>query len=412
MKRWYFSAALELVIVLSRHGIRSPLASPAQLAQHSAQPWTKWPVKPGILTEKGGRQMTKMGVYLREHYVQAGLLSGQADQDAPVVEFRSDSDQRTIASAEKLAEGVLPGTRVKVEHRMVGAADPLFTPVQMDLGHPDRALAKAAILGRIGNSPQAVFEAHRAQYALLQHVMFGAAPVAAGKLAPLTELPGLGPGTHSNLADLAGPLQEGLVLTDALLLEYEEGFPMNQVGWGRVSRADLTELLVVHGLVFDLTQKTFYCAQAQGSNLARHLRETLDQAAGGQPVDGAIGPAKQKLVVLLGHDTNQINLAGLLHVSWTFPGAQDNPVLPGGALVLELRRGDDGVHRVRLYYVSQTLDQLRNGDPVDAAHPPMVVPIFIPGCSAGTPGYDAPLSAFDARIEAAVDPQFVVPGSS
>jgi 4-phytase/acid phosphatase len=412
MNRWYFSAALELVIVLGRHGIRSPLYSPAQLAAHSAQPWTKWPVAPGILTEKGGRQMTKMGVYLREHYVQAGLLSGKADQDASVVELRSDSDQRTIMSAEKLAEGLLPGTPVKVEHRAVGAADPLFAPVRMDLGHPDRALAKAAILGRIGNSPQAVFEAHRAQYALLQHVLFGDAPVAAGKQAPLAELPGLGPGTHDNLVALTGPLQEGLVLTDALLLEYEEGFPMAQVGWGRVSRADFTELLAVHALNFDLQQKTFYCAQAQGSNLARHLRETLDQAASGQPVEGAIGPAKQKLLVVLGHDTNQINLAGLLNVSWTFPGAQDNPVLPGGSLVLELRQGDDGVHRVRMYYVSQTLDQLRNGDPVDAAHPPMVLPIFIPGCSASTPGYDAPLSAFDARIEAAIDPQFVLPGSS
>ena len=37
------------------------------------------------------------------------------------MEFRSDSDQRTIVSAEKLAEGLLPGTPVKVEHRVVGA---------------------------------------------------------------------------------------------------------------------------------------------------------------------------------------------------------------------------------------------------------------------------------------------------
>lgn len=412
MNRWYFGAALELVIILGRHGIRSPLYSPAQLAPHAAQAWAAWSVAPGILTEKGGRQMTKMGVYLRQHYIQAGLLSGQADQDAPVVGFRSDSDQRTIASAEKLAEGLLPGVAVQVAHRPLDQADPLFVPVRMDLGHPDRALAKAAILGRIGNSPQAVFEAHRPQYALLQHILFGDQPVLANKMAPLTEVPGLGPGTNTNLVALTGPLREGLVLTDALLLEYEEGFPLSQVGWGRLSRADLTELLAVHALNFDLQQKTFYCAQAQGSNLARHLRETLDQAASGQPVAGAIGSVKQKLLVVLGHDTNQINLAGLLNISWTFPGAQSDPVLPGGSLVLELRRGDDGVQRVRMYYVSQTLDELRAGDPVDAAHPPAVVPIFIPGCSASAPGYDAPLSAFDARIEAAVDPQFVVPESS
>ena len=409
MNRWYFSAALELVIILGRHGIRSPLNPPEQMAQHSAEAWAQWPVAPGILTEKGGRQVTKMGVYLRQHYIHAGLLSGQVARDAAVTEFRSDSDQRTIASAEKLAEGLLPGTAVKIEHRAPNAPDPLFVPVQMNLGHPDRALAKAAILGRMGNSPQAVFEAHRPAYALLQRVMFGDAPVPAGKMAVLAESPGLAPGTNTNLVNLTGPLREGLVLTDALLLQYEEGFPMAQVGWGRVSRADLTTLLAVHDLHFDLTQKTFYCAQAQGSNLARHLRETLDQAATGQPVDGAIGMVGQKLVVVLGHDTNQINLAGLLNLAWSFPGAANDPVLPGGSLVIELRKGDDGVHRVRMYYITQTLDELRAGDPVDEAHPPAIAPIFIPGCSTSAPGYDAALSQFDARLETAIDPQFVVP---
>ena len=45
------------------------------------------------------------------------------------------------------------------------------------------------------------------------------------------------------------------------------------------------------------------------------------------------GPA-QKLLVMVGHDTNIINLAGLLDLSWTVPGGRNEPVLPGGALVL------------------------------------------------------------------------------
>ena len=40
----------------------------------------------------------------------------------------------------------------------------------------------------------------------------------------------------SNLVTLTGPLRQvGLMLTDALLLEYAEGMPMAQVGWGRLS---------------------------------------------------------------------------------------------------------------------------------------------------------------------------------
>jgi 4-phytase/acid phosphatase len=207
-------------------------------------------------------------------------------------------------------------------------------------------------------------------------------------------------------------LSQGLLMTDALLLEYAEGLPMAQVGWGRLTRADLTDLLSVHTLYFDYTQKTYFCAQAQGSNLARHLIQTLDQAVSGQAVPGAIGPPGQKLAVVLGHDTNIINLAGLLDLSWYIPGGAVDPVLPGCSLVFELRKGDDGVQRIRIFYASQTLDGMHRDEPIDAAHPPALAPIFIPGCSESSPGYDAPLAKFEEKLERAIDPRFVVAGSN
>jgi len=411
MKGWYFSAALELVVILGRHGIRSPLLTPAEMAPYAAQAWPQWPVAPGVLTPHGGRQMVAMGGYFRDRYTKEGLLSGQSAEDVDRIQFRSDSDQRTIESAVRLAEGLLPGAAAVIHHRPQDAADPLFVPVRLNIGQPDRALAAAAILGRIGNDPQAVFEAHRPTFVRLQHILYGDEPIAPDKRPPLLQSPGLGPGTNTNLVALTGPLRQGLVMTDALLLEYAEGMPLSQVGWGRMTRADLTDLLSVHSLEFDLTQKTFYCAQAQGSNLARHLRETLDQAVSGRAVAGAIGTPAQRMLVVLGHDTNLINLAGLLGLSWIVSGSPNDPVLPGGSLVLELRKGDDGVQRVRIYYATQTLDGMRGGEPVDAAHPPALAPIFIPGCSDSSPGYDAPLTKFEQRLEQAIDPKFVLPSS-
>ena len=75
----------------------------------------------------------------------------------------------------------------------------------------------------------------------------------------------------------------------------------------------------------------------------------------------------------------------------------------------ELRKTEEGVQRIRIYYVTQTLDDMRNGDPVFAVHPPTVAPIFIPGCSAATPGYDAPLDRLRCPPGAerlTIDPQF------
>ena len=74
MKRWYFSAALELVVIFSRHGIRSPIQSNAALAPYAASAWPAWSVAPGMLTPHGARQMTAMGAYYRAKYVRGRVV--------------------------------------------------------------------------------------------------------------------------------------------------------------------------------------------------------------------------------------------------------------------------------------------------------------------------------------------------
>ncbi|MFI5358131.1 MAG: histidine-type phosphatase, partial [Opitutales bacterium] len=218
-----------------------------------------------------------------------------------------------------------------------------------------------------------------------------------------------GQGDHT--VDMPGPLHAAEQIVDALQLEYTEGMPMQDVGWGRMTPAMLTQLLKLHSLYFDLTQATFYPAQVQASDLADHLRQTIEQSINGRPVPGAFGGPGQKLIVVVGHDTNLVNLGGLLGLNWMLPGTQFNPVLPGGALVLELRRRPpDGPWVVRMYYVSQSLEQIRNLSPLSLDNPPAISPIFIPGCSESGPGFDAPLDQFEALLRRVIDPKFVVPG--
>ena len=83
-------------------------------------------------------------------------------------------------------------------------------------------------------------------------------------------------------------------------------------------------------------------------------------------------------------------------------------------MVLELRKAiiwindypaDD--YFVQLYYVSQTLDQMREATTLNLLNPPAVSPIFIPGGSSCDRGYEIPLSVFKILVELAIDQRFV-----
>ena len=288
---------LQFVLVLSRHGVRAPLDIQQDFGKYSAQPWPKWNVPPGDLTPHGRKQMELMGAYYRARYVQAGLLSGTAEQDTPLVYFRTNNVQRTLETARAIGAALLPGATPEIHALPAGEIDILFTPGKVSLGNPDRAHAAAAVLGRIGNDPRAPVLAHREAFTTLQRVLFGESgkPVA-GKTALLDLPQEVVPAASENLVSLRGPITTAGSIVDSFMIASAEGLPLADVGWGRLTPGRLTELLRLHALWFDLAHATLYPAQAEASNLASHLADTLDQAATGRAVPGAIGSPGQKLV--------------------------------------------------------------------------------------------------------------------
>ena len=408
---------LRLVVIVARHGIRSPTSNAGQagLGKYAAEPWPQWSVAPGQLTEHGKRQMRLMGAYYRLRYVHEGLLSGQAAEDASRLVFRADSDQRTIDTAQALAAGLLPDGHADVLARHPGESDPLFHPLEAAVGKPDSALAVAAVSGRLGDRPGAVVTACASAFAALERVLVGGdGTVPAGRTSVLSLPTEVVPDDKTpGAVVITGPLLIGQRCAEVFLLEYAEGLPLAQVGWGRIDRPVLTELMRLHSLGFILAHGTFYVAQEKASNLMSHIGRSLEQAVQGKPVPGAIGGPASRLVVLAGHDTNMASLAGLLGISWWMDGTQQDPTLPGGALVFELRqRPADGRYFVRVLYVAQTLDQMRNLDPLTLEHPPAVVPVFVPQGSGAAPGYDIPLEQFQALLGRVIDPNFVLESST
>lgn len=399
---------LKFVVIVSRHGVRSPTSRPDQINRYSRQPWPVWSVPPGYLTAHGARLMTLFGAYDREQLAAQGLLAPSGCADAAHIRIVADSDQRTRETGKALAAGLAPGCTLEVSAQAEGTADPLFHSLAAGVGHLDKALAQAAISGRIGANPQGLSEAYRPQLEALEEVLQYCPAGMACPTAPqsLFAIPSsMGPGKNDHGVELRTALSVASSMTENLLLEYSEGMDAAKVGWGRVDLAKLRELLQLHTAEEDIAQRSSYIARAQSSNLLFHTVRSLEQAESKRPVTGALSKPDDRLLVLVGHDTNLANMSGSLGLSWLIDGRRDDTP-PGGALVFELwRASGTGAYSVRAFYTAQTLDQMRNATPLSLTSPPERAPVFVPGCSRADGSCE--WSAFQRAVQTAIDPAFV-----
>jgi 4-phytase/acid phosphatase len=399
-------ADLKFVVALSRHGVRSPIGSTDLLHKYSAAAWPKWDVKPSYLTPHGYELMKLFGGWDREKFAGQGLFAGSGCGDAGHVSILADSDERTRETGKALAEGMFPGCTIEVHAQAEGTVDPLYRVVG-GLHPEDKELAAAAVAGRIGADPRSLTEAFRPQLTALDNVLAGcghAAPTEE-KRTSIFDVP-VSLGSGSNYASgYSGPVTTASTMAENLLLEYTTGMSDENVGWGCVDGATMRALMQLDTAGWEYGYRTPTIARIYGSNLLDKIERSMEQSVTGKPVAGALSKPDDRLLIIVGHDTNIVTVAGALGVSWIIDGRVDDTP-PGGALLFEVWQPRDGGRPfVRMEYTAQTLEQMRQAQALTVENPPAVAPIFVPGCSGKN--MTCTWERFSATVRGAINPAYV-----
>jgi 4-phytase/acid phosphatase len=362
-------------VLLIRHGVRPPTHEPALDPAIAPDAWPGWPVPPGDLTPHGAQAIARLGAYDRQKFAADGIIPATGCPAGVMI--YADVDERTVATGEAYAAAFAPGCHLATAHAG-GATDPLFSPLAAPDPAFDANTAKAAMLRAAGGSPDAIIGTHQALFMQMQAVLDP------GSSAFLTLPAKISARRPNQVPKLSGPLAEASSAAEDFLLEYLDGKPLAQVGWGRVPPSEIPVLLALHPLAYTVTARPPYIADRAGGPLAARILAAL---TGGD-----------KFTLLVGHDTNQAELAGLLNLHWSLGGyPADDPPPGGGMLFVLCHDRATGAKYVTVTYQVQTIGQIRNLTPLNPLNPPALQTLALPGCSKTT---GCTLAAFSALVTA------------
>ncbi|SFO48990.1 histidine-type phosphatase [Sphingomonas sp. OK281] len=378
---------VDRVVMLMRHGVRPPTKAPPMPAGTAAEAWPDWPVKPGYLTPHGADALRRLGAADRVRFIAEGVMPRTG---CAAVRIVADSDQRTIATAYAWAAAVAPGCKADITHRPQDVGDPIFSAIDERAVAFDAGVARAAVLADAGPDGIAGEERRlRPVLSRLDTILCGSARAVCGVAGEPSALAPIKPGSRPKLS---GALDRASTVAQILLLEYAEGKPMRDVGWGRATAADIARASELHAVEFRLLARPRYVAAANMAGIAPLVHNALSDGRADAPV----------ITMISGHDTNIASLAGLLDLHWQVPGLAADDPSPGGAIVFERLVDGSGHRYVRAVYRSQTLDQIRTLANLGGATRPYRAVMPIATCSAlGIRGL-CTLDEFEAVITADV----------
>lgn len=466
-------ARLLKAVVLSRHGLRSPVQKPSTLEEWSARPWPRWDEAPGCLTERGAELVRGEWGILRQNFARDGLFPATGCPDSTSVFIYADGSQRSRATAEAMLQGLAPGCGFSVTVSRT-PDDPILHPVQHgsmpaplipererhELAGELAALHHAfeteldelgAVLGpspsplcpngrpcALADIPTSLIFPHTdtRENVHLRGGMAIAASTAEILLLQCLQWPTLAQSVPmmehaASPADRQNAVESmARAIIDAPVPDSPEGTtpppapamkpaPLSNKSSIMVNPQTALRLLPVHSSVLDAVQRAPETARANGLPLLLLMAEILE---GDSPLSTADDAA---LAVFSGHDTNIANIAALLGLHWDGGAFPADSIPPGAMLVFRLWQTPQG-QIVQASFVCQTLDALLSTDERAMGQAALhEEPLPLPGAAMQTPsGPGLELKAFSKlarslagngagfRTDGLFEPAPAVPGAA
>lgn len=365
--------ALEEMVILSRHNIRSPLSGPGSvLSRITPHEWFDWSSDPGELSLRGGALEVEMGQFFREWLVGEGFFAKNGVPEEGSIRFYANSIQRTRATARAFAAGMFPMADIDVEqHTPLGTMDPVFNPQITKI--TDSFLEKAyAGIEAMGGLDAPV----REKYALLEKVLdIKASPAAENDTTAFASFPSSVRFELYKEPIMRGGLKMACSASDALTLQYYEEPDAVKAGFGHaLTRQQWADISGVK----DWYQEALFNTPGVAENVAHPmLRELLAE----------LRTPGRKFAFLCGHDSNIGSVLSALRAEeFSAPGAIETKTPIGGKVVIQKYRGRDGKLYADLWLVYASADQLRSVSVLSPENPPMALRLSLKGLTPNADG--------------------------
>jgi len=369
---------LEQVLIMSRHNLRTPIVNSGVLTEITDKKWPEWDAQSGYLTTKGGALEVYMGHYFREWLDENKLLSDTlcptSDKDLYAY---ANSLQRTIATAQFFMVGAFPGCSVKVNHQPeIGTMDPVFNPIITNSTPEFQKMALAAMESYYQGLDL------KAGY----HELNGILNIKDSEQCKTNKLCSLAEGKNSFIIEagkepgVKGPLKMANSAVDAIDLQYYEGFPAGEVAWGKVTTPQQWKTL---NTLKNGYQESLFTPRQIAKNVAHPLLNYINQH-----FVAATPGNEAKFIFLTGHDSNIASLLSAMEFKpYQLPEQYEHTPI-GGKLVFQ-RWTDtrDNQSYVKIDYIYQSSEQLRNNSHLSLKTPPKHVTLELKNCPIDKNGY-------------------------
>lgn len=360
------SLSLKQVVILSRHNVRTPLSK--TLWQVSPKPWPQWKEQNGYLTAKGEMLEGFMGEFFSSWLNKEGILPKECPTEESFYVY-ANTQQRTLVSAKSFVNKGFPGCNIAVHH--ANKTDPIFNPYVHNssatfIQEALETMTKHMEMLRLNTS-----------YELLEDILDYTKSENCKKnhqcdLSTGSNKPYVKTGSKPNIM---GPLKISKSAVDSFLMENYEGFNMNKVAWGDLVTEEKWQTVMelsksYHNIIFNSTL------------IAKDLSEPLIQYLTKKFLN-----TSPKVTLLMGHDANIYTILKAMRFKPYILEKQYEVTPVGGKIVFQKWTDNNNKEFLKIDYVYQCTEQMRDGVKLSLDNPPIFHPLELNDCKPDQNGF-------------------------